>query len=306
MGSSHGLRWFLKIFAIVLSPAVLWFGGLWLYSQRPLPPLPQSTGRQISWSAAEWSHLQADGERCILANNVWNRGAAKRGFEQEIFEEELDGKTALGWRWRSPWQIWPTIAAYPEMICGNKPWDQPVGLYEGMPFHPSEKRITANYNVKLQATGTYNMAFSLWAVSALPPSPATIRAEIMIWIANGGQRPAGIRRGSVEVNGVVYDTYINEHQHDASGSNRNEWTYVAFVAQTPVLQGPLDLSRFLDTLEPLNILTPDTWITDVELGNEVADGSGIAEVQDFALHLAPQAPAPLPAATAKAEPVPAP
>jgi hypothetical protein len=107
----------------------------------------------------------------------------------------------------------------------------------------------------------------------------------MIWIADSVQRPSGIQRGSVEVGGVVYDTYINEHQHDASGVNPNEWIYVAFVARTPVLQGPLDISAFLDTLEPLKILTPDLWISDVELGNEVTEGVGIAEIQGFKLRL---------------------
>jgi len=268
-----------------LAPALLWFGGLYLYSLRPLPPLPQPTGHEIAWTGAEWSHLAADGERCILANNIWNKNAAGRNFEQQVFEENLNGKTALGWRWRSPWQMWPAIAAYPELICGNKPWDQPIGTFEGLPFHPGATRIAANYNIRLQATGTYNLAFSLWAVSALPPSPQNIKCEIMIWIANGGQHPSGIRRGSVDVDGVVYDTYINEYQHDASGANQNEWTYVAVVARTLVLNGPLNISALLDTLTPLHILTPDLWITDVELGNEVTEGVGIAEIQGFALQL---------------------
>jgi hypothetical protein len=290
MGSNRNRRWIMQMIAVVLAPALLWLACLWLYSQRPLPPLPPLTGHETSWTATEWARLPADGERCILANNVWNSDAAGRGFEQEIFQEDLDGKPALGWRWRSPWQMWPVIAAYPEIICGNKPWDQPIGTYEGLPFHPGEKQITANYDILLEASGRYNMAFSLWAVSALPPSPATIRCEIMIWIANGGQRPSGVLRATVEVGGTLYDTYINEHQHDASGASQNEWTYVAFVARAPVLHGPLEISKFLDTLQPLKILTPNLWITDVELGNEIADGSGIAEVQNFALRLDPPNP----------------
>ena len=60
----------------VLAPALLWCAGLWLYSIRPLPPLPKTAGREISFTAAEFSHIPADGERCILANNVWNQKAA--------------------------------------------------------------------------------------------------------------------------------------------------------------------------------------------------------------------------------------
>jgi hypothetical protein len=283
--SMSNRRWAVLFAAVVLTPGLLWVGWPVLRSLRPLPPLPRPLGREVAWSATEWSHLPADGERCTLANNVWNKSAAGRNLEQEVFVEDLDGQRTLGWRWRSPWQVWPAIAAYPEMICGNKPWDEPFGAYDGLPFHPGDKRLTANYSIRLQATGTYNMAFELWGVSALPGSPNNIRTEIMIWIANSGQRPSGIRRASVEVGGVVYDTYINPHQHDASGANPNEWTYVAFVARTPVLQGPLNISAFLDTLGPLKILTPDLWITDVELGNEVTEGTGIAEVQGFGLRM---------------------
>ncbi len=276
------------LLAVVFAPWLLWFGGLWLYTLRPLPAIPQPTGHETAWTAAEWGHLAADGERCILANNVWHKSAAGRSLDQEVFTEELDGKQALGWRWRSPWQMWPSIATYPEMICGNKPWDQPIGALDGLPFHPGQKQITADYNIRLRAPGAYNMAFSVWAVSALPPSPKTIRCEVMIWIARSRQRPSGLRRATVQIGGVVYDTYINQRQHDASGTYKNEWTYVAFVARKPVLHGPLKIGAFLDTLQPLGILTPDLWISDVELGNEVAEGTGIAEVQDFALHITDQ------------------
>jgi len=273
------------LIGVAIGPWLLWFGGAMLYSLRPLPPLPQPSGRKTAWSTAQWSHIPADGERCILADNVWNKDAAGRGLEQEVFVEDVDGQRAVGWRWRSPWQIWPSIAAYPEMICGNKPWDEPIGAYAGLPFHPGERRLTADYDIRLKAVGTYNMAFSLWAVTALPPSPATIRCEVMIWIADSRQTPSGTLRGTLNVQGVPYDIYINEHQHDISGANKNEWTYVAFVAHTAVLHGPLEIGAFTDELQKRNILTRDLWITDVELGNEVAEGAGIAEIQNFALRL---------------------
>jgi hypothetical protein len=270
---------------LVFAAGGLPFGTVWLYSFRPLPPLPQPSGHQTAWSAAEWSHISADQERCFLVNNAWNRDAAGVHFAQEIFDEDVSGHRAIGWRWRSPWQMWPSIVSYPEMICGNKPWDQPMGTFPGLPLHPGSKRLTVDYNIRQQATGIYNLAFSMWAVSDLPPSPATIRCEVMVWIANSGQKPAGTLRGIVNVNGTPYHVYVNEHQHDRSGTNKNEWTYVAFVARHPVLNGPLDLSAFLDELQQRNILSPSEWLTDVELGNEVAEGTGITEIQDFALHL---------------------
>ena len=287
------LRWAAIVPASIIALAGVCFLGVWLYTFRPLPPLPQPTGRVTAWSAAEWSHLPADEERCFLVNNMWNRGAAGVHFAQEIFDENLAGSRAVGWRWRSPWQASPSIVSYPEMICGNKPWDQPMGAFPGLPMHPAAnpeattgpRHLTVDYNIRLRATGVYNLAFSLWAVSNLPPSPATIHCEIMIWIANSGQKPAGTLRGTVNVQGTPYDVWINEHQHDNSGANKNEWTYVAYVARSPVLNGPLDLTAFVIDLEQRKILTPAQWITDLELGNEVAEGAGITEIQNFALHL---------------------
>jgi len=282
-------RWAAIVPASLSALAALWFIGAWLYTFRALPPLPHPSGRVTAWSAAEWSHLPADEERCFLVNNAWNRGAAGVHFAQEIFDENVAGNRAVGWRWRSPWQISSSIVSYPEMICGNKPWDQPMGAFPGLPLHPEanpgSKRLIADYNIRLQATGVYNLAFSLWAVSNLPPSPATIRCEAMIWIANSGQKPAGTLRGTINVQGTDYDVWINDHQHDNSGANKNEWTYVAFVARRPVLRGPLDLGAFVDDLRQRGILTPAQWLTDVELGNEVAEGAGITEIQDFALRL---------------------
>jgi len=278
-------RTVIPILAVVFGPAVLWFSGLWIHSLRPLPPMPHSSVRETTWSSTRGAHLLPSGQDCRLSNTVADRGNAGDGLEQEVFVEELNGKQALGWRWRAPWQVMPSTAAYPELICGNRPWDEQAAALPGMPFHPGEKRVTVDYAIDLKATGTYNMAFSLWAVSALPASPSTVRCEVSIWIANSDQLPFGVRTTPVTVHGVLYDVYVYNHQHQPDGAHPNEWTYVAFVARTPVLHGPLDISAFLDRLQMMKILGSNTLVTDLELGNQVAQGTGIAEVQNFALRM---------------------
>ena len=127
------------------------------------------------------------------------------------------------------------------------------------------------------------MAFTVWAVSALPASKATVSHEIMIWNARAGQNPAGSPRGSLDVNGTTYDVYVEENHGDASGANKNAWTYVAFVARKPVWHGPLDISAFIDYLLDHKLLSRSHYLTSLELGNEVCQGTGIAEIQDFSL-----------------------
>ena len=209
----------------------------------------------------------------------------RHNSQQEIFIEDLEGKQVLGWRWHEPKRLWSNVVAYPELACGNKPWDSPTSFFDGLPFHPGERKVTVDYNIRLRATGTYNMAFSMWAVSALPATPGAIRCEVMIWIQNNGQRPSGTSRGNVNIKDQPYDLFVNEHQHDVSGTNTNEWTYVAFVPHAPMLKGTLELSAFLEALQNRKILTEKMWITNVEVGDEVTDGSGVAEIQDFALRI---------------------
>jgi Glycosyl hydrolase family 12 len=128
------------------------------------------------------------------------------------------------------------------------------------------------------------MAFSLWGVSTIPASRNDITHEIMIWTVHAAQSAAGQRVDSMSVNGTTYDVYIEEHQKDASGANPNSWIYVAFVAQKPVLRGPLEISAFVDYLLRRGTLQPTHYLTSLELGNEVCHGAGATEIQDFAIN----------------------
>ena len=103
----------------------------------------------------------------------------------------------------------------------------------------------------------------------------------MIWIANHGGHPAGTKRGTLVVSGVNFDVYVNPNQSDNSGANGNLWTYVAFVAQTPLLQGQLDLNTMTDYLLKQGIMTKPTFLTSLELGTEISGGEGKAEILDY-------------------------
>ncbi len=275
--------WVWWVCLAILVPSLVGFGGRWAHNLRSLPEPKEPSGHLTAWSSTAWARTPVENEQCYLANNRWNASGSASGMEQETFVEREDGGDAFGWRWRSPWLVFPKIVSYPELICGVKPWDVPMGRMDGFPFHPEAngKRLTADFHIDLEATGVYDMAFSLWAVSELPAAPGTIRTEIMIWNAQAGQRPSGRQVGQVMVNGVNWEVWVNDHQHDASGENSNSWTYVAFVAEKPVLDGPLAISSFLDYAREQKLIAPEMYITDLELGNEVSEGSGFAEVHGF-------------------------
>jgi len=273
----------LRLMAWLAATGLICLSALAVYRLRSPGPLPEPAGRIEQVSSQDWGRIVIDENRCVLVNNVWNKGAAGGAFQQEIFLEQTGGKQNPGWRWRSPWHLVSRVVSQPQLVCGDKPWDDPLRWIPEFPFQVGSKRLTAAFDIKLRASGTYNMAFTMWAVRALPASKDGISHEIMIWNANGGQSPAGTRRGTLDVQGNTYDVYVEENHGDASGNNRNVWTYVAFVAREPVWRGPLDLSVFLDYLLQQKILSQDHCLTSLELGNEVSQGEGVVEIRDFAI-----------------------
>jgi Glycosyl hydrolase family 12 len=247
--------------------------------------IPPPAGRILAQTSADWGSLPFHNGECAVVNNAWNKAAASHGFEQSVFIEEVIGKQVLGWRWRAPWQFPPVVVSQPQVLCGNKPWDPKNRPDDGFPFLAGTRHVTADFDVRLRAHGVYNMSFSLWGVSAVPPSRKDITHEIMIWIDHHWQSPAGQRVDSLNVNGTNFAVYIEPHQHDASGANANTWTYVAFVPDQPVMHGPLDISAFLDYLLRRRTLTPNHYVTSIELGNEVSVGVGLTEIHDFAVNI---------------------
>jgi hypothetical protein len=246
--------------------------------------LPLLSGKILAETSENWGSLPFGTGECAVVNNTWNHAAAGKGFEQSVFLADVDGNKIIGWRWRAPRHLLPRVVSLPEIICGNKPWDPKTRPDDGFPFRAGTKRLTAEFKVNLRARGTYNMVFSLWAVSAIPASRKDITHEIMIWTDCSAQSPAGQRVDSMSVNGTTYDVYVEEHQEDASGQNANSWTYVAFVAQKPVTHGPLDISAFVDYLLRRGTLSPTHFLTSLEFGNEICQGAGITEIHDFAIN----------------------
>ncbi len=143
--------------------------------------------------------------------------------------------------------------------------------------------MAVRYDIRLTVTGTYSMIFTLWGIANTNNPRGSITHEIMIWIANKGGTPAGTRRGTLLVSGVNFDVYVNPHQSDNSGANKNQWTYVAFVAQTPLLKGQLDLDAITDYLLKQGLMADSTFLTSVELGTEISGGEGTVEIPDYAV-----------------------
>ena len=212
----------------------------------------------------------------LLSNNTWNREAARGPHEQSIFTTAK----GFGWQWR--WPASDGVVSYPEVVYGDSPWTpQPQRQVPELPMLVGSHGVSADYDISFEANGICNLAFEFWTVSSLPARPSLITNEVMIWIDNRGMTPAGAWTDVFKLDGVTYDVFLRENHGDASGKSAQTWKYVAFLARSPVLKGPLDIGAFAAFLQSHKLLVKKTYMTDVEIGNEVVTGSGRTEVRGY-------------------------
>ncbi len=251
------------------------------------PERPHGDVTEYTWSDWDTLHYR-EGYRVI--NNKWNQDEALAPGRQAVFLETLDGQPAFGWQW--DWPAAHTVVAAPEVKYGDNPWDTPSGIETGFPMQPGTKDVVADFDVRLEATGSYNMAFDVWAVSELPATPTLLSHEIMIWTLAHDFGPAGDWQGTYDVDGTEFDLYV--HPWHVDGTTPASWTYVAFVPHdggdgAPViLQGPVRLSSFFDLLLSLGWVESTTWLASVEFVNEVMTGSGVAELSGYEITVTPR------------------
>jgi hypothetical protein len=228
---------------------------------------------------ADFGKITVAENGCFLINNVWDRSTAPQGYTQSVF---LDEHGLPGWRWNAPGKR-TAVLGMPEIICGDKPWDEPLRLRPEFPFRAGEKRLSAHFDVDVKAEGRYNMAFSLWAVSKLPAVKQNIALEIMIWNVDAGVPRLGTIAGTFEAGGITYDVYVKNDQGVITGPDPFTWKLVMFVPRKPVLKGSLDFGVFIDELLRRHLLTRDDLLTNVELGTEVSDGTGTVVIRKLEL-----------------------
>jgi hypothetical protein len=151
----------------------------------------------------------------------------------------------------------------------------------GFPFLAGSKQLVVDYDIALEASGSYNLAFEFWVVSGLPPGKDTMTHEVMIWIAGERLGAAGSEVGKVTVQGTTYGVNLKKGHGDASGEHQNTWTIISLLAEKPVLHGPLDVGQIIDYLLKSGYLTPQHYIANLELGDEVQRGSGTTIVRNY-------------------------
>jgi hypothetical protein len=235
-------------------------------------------GTTVFESEKDFAMTVIDG-RFRLFSNPWNKGATSGRYRQKIFVNEEKGKPIFGWVWR--WKDSTGVATYPEVQVGASPWNGEAAPDSGFPFQAGTKKLVANYDITMEASGSYNLAFEFWALSGLPASKSTVSHEVMIWIAGERLGAAGSQVAQPTIGGNTFSANMAKNHGDASGGSDNTWTIISLLADKPILHGPLDVGQIINYLLKNGYLDRHAYIANLELGNEVMRGSGTTIIRNY-------------------------
>jgi hypothetical protein len=134
--------------------------------------------------------------------------------------------------------------------------------------------------VELEGDGLHNLALQLWLVTGARAGPDAVRGEVMVWLVNRGMTPAGSRSGVLRLGSDELDLHRAERRHADRGVER-AWSMWTLVSRRSRPSGELDLGALFGALVEAHGVAPDLWLANVDLGTEIAAGSGRVRVRSF-------------------------
>ena len=213
----------------------------------PSPAKTSTSPALWAWcsSAALGTHTTADG-RFDLYNNEWN-SSANPG------PQTICGNSESDWQATSTQRAGNTeVLTYPSVQLN----------YNGTNGYPLTKftSMTSSYAQTMNAvSGTdAEAAYDIWING--------LKKEVMIWVDNHGQAPAGSKVATTTFSGATWDLYET--------SNRS---YMAFVREGNASAGTVDLFAALNYLEGRGDLAASDVLWQVNFGWEICSTAGAAE-----------------------------
>lgn len=240
----------------------------------------------ITVTCEEYASIET--EFGVVNNNLWNKHAAEEDNWNQCLEQRgVENLVQYGWSWS-----WPrsrrVVYAYPQIKVGSSPWAPEPKFDDRFPLRITElQELRLSHSLEIYADGDYNVAATMWLTrepyKGKEPKPSIIAAEVMIWTyaTENHFDPAGSKYGELEIDNKTWEVWAEKKWSDTSGINENEWTNVTFRAQEFSLEYTVELLDLLNHAIQGNLLSPDLWVADLELGNEVMSGNGATWVKEF-------------------------
>lgn len=211
-----------------------------------------------------------------VENNVWGKGALTDW--SQCVGATNSTRRGLAARWTWDWKSQDNqVKAFPEVVFGHKPGT----ARSTTPLLPRKlgemRRVVMDYDISTQRSGTGNLSVDIWLTDT--PTPTTfavppITHEVMIWLETFGPMYAGGEQiDTVSIHGIPYRVYVGEK----FGLG---WRYIAFKPENTPMQpvAQLDLMPYLLYLQTKGLVTPESHVANINLGNEIISGAGTTQV----------------------------
>lgn len=216
-----------------------------------------------------------------VENNVWGKGALTDW--SQCVGATNSTRRGLAARWTWDWKSQDNqVKAFPEVVFGHKPGT----ARSTTPLLPRKlgemRRVVMDYDISTQRSGTGNLSVDIWLTDT--PTPTTfavppITHEVMIWLETFGPMYAGGEQiDTVSIHGIPYRVYVGEK----FGLG---WRYIAFKPENTPMQpvAQLDLMPYLLYLQTKGLVTPESHVANINLGNEIISGAGTTQVNHLAI-----------------------
>jgi hypothetical protein len=162
------------------------------------------------------------------------------------------------------------VKTYPDVQMDFQAGGASVG--SGVPLD-TFKTITSTFAETSPHVGIYEDAYDIFVNSNTLVGPGT--TEIMIWVDNYNQVPAGSKvASSVSLSGRTYDVYFE-------ADNGNGGHYIAFVANTNFTSGTLDLVAFFDYVVGKSWIPSNAPLNQICFGVEICETGGAEATFQF-------------------------
>ena len=218
-----------------------------------------------------------------VENNVWGKGALTDW--SQCVGATNSTRRGLAARWTWDWKSQDNqVKAFPEVVFGHKPGT----ARSTTPLLPRKlgemRRVVMDYDISTQRSGTGNLSVDIWLTDT--PTPTTfavppITHEVMIWLETFGPMYAGGEQiDTVSIHGIPYRVYVGEK----FGLG---WRYIAFKPENTPMQpvAQIDLMPYLLYLKTKGLVTPESHVANINLGNEIISGAGTTQVNHLAIEV---------------------
>lgn len=236
----------------------------------------------------------------VLYNNVWNKQAAGEQWNDHVAGDQFEPQcivkrtvnqlSQFGWSWH-----WPTssraVFGQPQIKIGASPWDPEPKFGHHLPMKISQlSSLHLNYELEVVSNGDFNIVTTMWLTDDGNPRKESISAEMMIWThyTENQFEPAGKKLETIQLSGVEWELWAEHDWSDTSGVNDLRWRHIAFRLVEPELVVNLDVKALVDHAVARNLIEPQWYISDLELGTEVMGGQGLAWITRFDVKISDQ------------------